>query len=66
MFNRLRRLFSSSSTLDQMLAYPEGKRIYREFHKLRREQMDQDALKVINRLNRHGYRSYLVGVACAT
>jgi len=23
--------------------------------------MDQDALKVINRLNRHGYRSYLVG-----
>ena len=61
MFNRLRRLFSSSSTLDQMLAYPEGKRIYREFHKLRREQMDQDALKVINRLNRHGYRSYLVG-----
>lgn len=23
--------------------------------------MDQDALKVVNRLNRHGYRSYLVG-----
>ena len=44
-----------------MLLFPEGRRIYREFHSLRRENMDQDALKVINRLNRYGYRSYLVG-----
>ncbi|MCB1316860.1 MAG: polynucleotide adenylyltransferase PcnB, partial [Leptospiraceae bacterium] len=61
MLRRILRVFSPSSTLEGMLAYPEGKRIYREFHSLRREQMDQDALKVINRLNRHGHRSYLVG-----
>ena len=47
--------------VEDLVPYPEGKRIYREFHNLRREQMDEDALKVINRLNRHGYRSYLVG-----
>lgn len=47
--------------IEDLVAFPEGKRIYREFHNLRKEQMDQDALKVINRLNRHGYRSYLVG-----
>ncbi len=47
--------------MDQVIPYPDGKRIYREFHSLRKEQMDPDALKVINRLSRHGYRSYLVG-----
>ncbi len=47
--------------IEDLVAYPEGKRFYREFHNLRKEQMDQDALKVINRLNRHGFRSYLVG-----
>lgn len=48
-------------SIAQALSHPDGKRIYREFHNLRKEQMDQDALKVINRLSRHGYRSYLVG-----
>lgn len=47
--------------IDDMLPFPEGKRLYREFHNLRRENMDQDALKVVNRLSRYGYRSYLVG-----
>lgn len=47
--------------VEDLVPYPDGKRIYRDFHNLRREQMDEDALKVINRLNRHGYRSYLVG-----
>ena len=62
MLRKFLRLFSSGpASLEDVLKYPEGKRIYREFHELRREGMDQDALKVINRLNRHGYRSYLVG-----
>ncbi|MEQ9366805.1 MAG: polynucleotide adenylyltransferase PcnB [Leptospirales bacterium] len=62
MLRKILRLFKSGpASLDDVLRYPEGKRIYREFHELRREGMDQDALKVINRLNRHGYRSYLVG-----
>ncbi len=47
--------------VEDLVAYPEGRRIYREHHNLRREQMDQDALKVINRLQRHGFRAYLVG-----
>jgi poly(A) polymerase len=57
----LRFLRGRPADVEDILRYPDGKRIYREFHQLRREQMDQDALKVINRLNRHGYRSYLVG-----
>ncbi len=62
MLRKFLRIFSSGPrTIEGMLRFPEGKRIYREFHELRREQMDQDALKVINRLNRHGHRSYLVG-----
>ncbi len=56
-----RALFKKSVGVEDLLRYPEGKRIYREFHGLRREQMDPDALKVNYRLNRHGYRSYLVG-----
>ncbi len=47
--------------LKKLLSYPEGKRIYREFHSLRRNQIDPDALKVVARLNRHGYRCFLVG-----
>jgi len=62
MLNQLLKLFSlGKQRVEDILPYPEGKRIYREFHPLRRENMDQDALKVINRLNRHGYRSFLVG-----
>lgn len=62
MLKNILRLFGKKGgRVEDMLAFPEGKRIYREFHTLRRESMDQDALKVINRLNRHGHRSYLVG-----
>lgn len=62
MLRRILRVFKRRpGNVEDILRFPEGKRIYREFHELRREQMDQDALKVINRLNRHGYRSYLVG-----
>ncbi|MCB1302675.1 MAG: polynucleotide adenylyltransferase PcnB [Leptospiraceae bacterium] len=61
MIQKILRFFRPRRGLARVLRYPDGKRIYREFHPLRRENMDQDALKVINRLNRYGHRSYLVG-----
>lgn len=62
MFSSLKRLFSRRpASVDDILTFPGGKRFYREQHELRRENMDPDALKVVNRLNRGGYRSYLVG-----
>lgn len=63
MFNKLRKWFQffSRRGIDRFLKYPEGKRIYREFHSIRNTQLDFDGLKVINRLNRHGYRAYFVG-----
>jgi poly(A) polymerase len=62
MLKKILRFFTSGiSSIESILHYPNGKRIYRDFHPLRRDNMDAEALKVINRLNRHGYRSYLVG-----
>lgn len=48
-------------TLDDILINPEGKRIYKEVHGLRKNSMDEDALKIIHRLNRFGHKAYLVG-----
>ncbi len=56
-----RSFFRKPVDIGSLLVYPEGKRIYREFHKLRREQIDNDALRVVYRLNRHGHRAYIVG-----
>lgn len=41
--------------------YPEGKRYYRETHSIRRANIDEDAIKIINRLNKFRYKAYLVG-----
>ena len=59
--NFFRSFFKKTASVEKLLAYPEGKRIYRQSHGIRRDQMDPDALKVIHRLSRHGYRAYLVG-----
>jgi len=48
-------------TLDETLKYPEGKRYYKEEHNLKKNMMDEDALKIIHRLNKFGHKSYLVG-----
>lgn len=48
-------------TLEETLKYPEGKRHYKETHNLRKTMMDEDALKIIHRLNKFGHKSYLVG-----
>lgn len=49
------------SSLDNVLVYPEGKRYYKEAHTLRKTQIDADALKIIHRLNKFGYKAFLVG-----
>ncbi|MCC5813715.1 MAG: polynucleotide adenylyltransferase PcnB [Leptospira sp.] len=43
------------------LVYPEGKRYYRESHKVRKNDIDPDALKIIHRLNKFGYKAFVVG-----
>lgn len=48
-------------TIEETLLYPEGKRIYKETHNLKKNQFDEDALKIIHRLNKFGHKSYLVG-----
>ncbi len=48
-------------TVDEILKHPDGKRYYKEIHNLRKSMMDEDALKIIHRLNRFGHKSYLVG-----
>jgi len=48
-------------TVENILRYPDGKRYYREAHTVRKTSMDEDALKIVHRLNKFGYKSYLVG-----
>ncbi|MBE7410781.1 MAG: CCA tRNA nucleotidyltransferase [Leptospiraceae bacterium] len=48
-------------TVENILRYPEGKRYYRESHTIRKNSIDEDALKIVHRLNKFGYKSYLVG-----
>lgn len=43
------------------LVYPEGKRYYRDSHKVRKTDIDPDALKIIHRLNKFGYKAFVVG-----
>ena len=59
--NLLRSILKKPLNIDKFLAYPEGKRIYKDFHGLRRDKMDPSALKVLYRLNQYNYRSYIVG-----
>ena len=47
--------------LDSILKYSDGKRIYRDLHTIRKNHVDEDALKIIYRLSKFGYKSYLVG-----
>lgn len=43
------------------MIHPEGKRYYKDTHGLKKTSMDEDALKIIHRLNRFGHKAYLVG-----
>lgn len=48
-------------TAEQILQNPQGKRYYSDFHNIRKNYIDDDALKVINRLQQFGHKAYLVG-----
>ncbi len=62
MFKFLTSLFrKKADSVDSFLMYPEGKRYYRESHSIRRTNIDEDAIKIINRLNKFRYKAYLVG-----
>lgn len=53
--------FNKGLDPDKILKYPQGKRYYSDFHPIRKSFIDTDALKVLSRLQQHGYKSYLVG-----
>lgn len=53
--------FRRAKTVSEILRYPEGKRIYPDFHGIRRHFIDPDAAKVVARLQQHGFKAYIVG-----
>lgn len=55
-------LFRKKAKLEPIqLLYPEGRRYYKDSHPIRKSDIDPDALKIIHRLNKFGYKAYLVG-----
>ncbi|TGK00876.1 polynucleotide adenylyltransferase PcnB [Leptospira semungkisensis] len=48
-------------SVDDILIYPEGKRYYRDNHPVRKSMIDEDAVKIIHRLHKFGYKAYIVG-----
>ncbi|MCB1193668.1 MAG: polynucleotide adenylyltransferase PcnB [Leptospiraceae bacterium] len=48
-------------SLENYLLYPDGNRYYRESHSVKKHLIDEDALKIIHRLNKFGYKAYVVG-----
>ena len=62
MLKFLSNLFKKKpQSIESILLYPEGKRYYKDFHPIRKTQIDEDALKIIHRLNRFNHKAFLVG-----
>lgn len=62
MFKFILNLFRKKpASAEDMLQFPEGKRYYKETHNLRKNMMDDDAIKIIYRLNKFGHKAFLVG-----
>lgn len=62
MLRALLQIFKKKNiNVDSILKYPDGKRIYRNLHTIRKNHVDEDALKIIYRLGKFGYKAYLVG-----
>lgn len=62
MLKLLKKFFKKKPiSLENYLLYPEGNRYYRETHIVRKGLIDEDALKTIHRLNKFGYKAYIVG-----
>ncbi len=54
-------LYRSSRVPDKILKYPDAKRYYRDFHSIRKSDIDPEAIKIISRLDKFGHKSYIVG-----
>lgn len=61
LWRKVKSFFSRKKNVDDFLKYPEGKRIYREFHPIRNHMMDPSGLKIIQRLVRNKFKAYFVG-----
>lgn len=62
MLSLIKKLFSSrQANAEDILLYPKGKRFYPEFHNIRKNDLDSDALKVIGRLHQYSHKAYVVG-----
>lgn len=48
-------------SVEDILIYPDGKRFYRDAHPIRKNMIDEDAVKIIHRLHKFGYKAYIVG-----
>ena len=59
MIKNLIRIFKKKDA--KQLKYPSGKRYYPESHSIRKEHIDNDALKIIYRLQKFNYKAYVVG-----
>ncbi|MDV6236540.1 polynucleotide adenylyltransferase PcnB [Leptospira ellisii] len=48
-------------SVEDILSHPDGKRYYRDSHLIRKNMIDEDAVKIIHRLNKFGFKAYIVG-----
>ncbi|MBP7282273.1 MAG: polynucleotide adenylyltransferase PcnB [Leptospiraceae bacterium] len=48
-------------TVENILIYPEGKRYYKDSHIIRKNLIDEDALKIMHRLTKFNHKAFLVG-----
>ena len=52
-------------TVENILIFPEGKRYYKDSHIIRKNLIDEDALKIMHRLTKFNHKAFLIwfGVA---
>lgn len=63
MFQKILKIFGykKALTADQILRYPKPKQYTRDQHNIRVADLDQDAVKVVQRIQQMGCRAYIVG-----
>ena len=50
-----------TQSVENILIYPEGKRYYKDSHIIRKNLIDEDALKIMHRLTKFNHKAFLVG-----
>ncbi len=60
-WEKIKLFFLRKKEINDFLKYPEGKRIYKEFHHLKNNMMDQSGIKIIQKLVKNKYKAYFVG-----